>query len=181
MNMKKRILWITRTAVLTALLIVMQAATASFGNTIITGSVVNLILVLAVMLAGLASGLTVAAISPVVAKLLGIGPLWTLIPFIILGNAVLVGVWHFVGNRDPGRPVFAHGIALIGAAVAKFLTLYLGIVRIAIPYLLNLPEKQAAVVSGMFSIPQLLTALIGGGIALFMLPILKKAVTARGK
>ena len=62
------------------------------------------------------------------------------------------------------------------AALAKFLILYVGIVQIAVPLLLELPEPQAAVISNMFSIPQLLTALLGGGIALLVLPTLKKAI-----
>ena len=67
-------------------------------------------------------------------------------------------------------------IALAAAATAKFLALYLGIVQIAVPFLLRLPAPQAAVISNMFSIPQLLTALLGGGIALLVLTPLKKAI-----
>lgn len=177
--MDKKVLWITQTAVLTALLIIMQAVTASFGNTIITGSIVNLILIVAAIIAGLSSGLTVAAISPVFAKFLGIGPLWALIPFIITGNMVFVLIWYFLGNRNFGKPIVAYFIAGITAAVGKFLMLYTGIVIIAIPYLLNLPEKQATIISGMFSIPQLFTALVGGAIAIVMLPLLKKGVKSR--
>lgn len=177
--MNRKVLWITQTAVLTALLIVMQSVTAAFGNTIITGSVVNLILIVSVMIAGLSSGLTVALISPVFAKFLGIGPLWALIPFIVIGNIVLVLIWHFLGNRNFGKPMLVYVVTLVVAAVAKFLTLYAGIVKIAIPYLLNLPEQQAATISGMFSIPQLFTALIGGAAATIMLPLLKKAVKTR--
>jgi hypothetical protein len=179
MNMNKKVLWITQTAVLTALLIVMQAVTASFGNTIVTGSIVNLILILSVMIAGLSSGLTVAVISPVIAKFLGIGPLWMLIPFIVIGNIVLVFIWYFLGNRSFAKQMIVHIVTLVAAAVCKFLTLYVGIVLIAIPYLLNLPEKQATTISGMFSIPQLFTALIGGVIATVMLPLLKNAMKSR--
>ena len=177
--MNKNILWITRTAVFTALLIVMQAVTAPLGNTMITGSIVNLILICAVMISGPASGLTVAAISPVFAKLFGIGPLWTLIPFIMLGNMVLVLVWHFAGNRLPAQKYIAYIAAAVCAAVAKFCVLYVGIVQIAVPLLLQLPEKQAAVISGVFSVPQLFTALIGGAVAVILLPLLKKAVKGK--
>lgn len=67
-------------------------------------------------------------------------------------------------------------IALAAAATAKFLVLYLGIVQITVPFLLRLPAPQAAVISSMFSIPQLLTALLGGGVALLVLSPLKKAI-----
>ena len=68
-NNKGKTLWITRTAVFIALLVVLQAATASLGNTIITGSVVNMLLVVSVMTCGMMSGLCVAVISPVIVQL----------------------------------------------------------------------------------------------------------------
>lgn len=79
MNQEKT-LWITRTAIFVALLVVLQAATAALGNTIITGAVVNMLLVVSVMTCGMMSGLCVAVISPIMAKLIGIGPLWSLEP-----------------------------------------------------------------------------------------------------
>ena len=175
----RKVLWITQTAVLTALLIVTQAVTASLGNTLVTGSMVNLILIVAVMLAQLSSGLTVAAISPIFAKFLGIGPLWSLIPFIVIGNMVLVWVWHLLGNRKFGKPAIGYIIALVAAAIGKFLALYIGVVQIAVPYLLQLPDPQAVAISGMFSIPQLVTASIGGALAVIILPLLKKAAASR--
>jgi hypothetical protein len=69
--------------------------------------------------------------------------------------------------------------AAVTGAVCKFLTLYVGIVMVAVPLLLNLPEPQAAVISNMFSVPQLFTALIGGGIAVIILPVLEKAIALK--
>lgn len=174
--MKNNILWITRTAVLTALLIVMQTVTSAFGNTLVTGSIVNLILIISVMTCGLSTGLTVAVVSPMCAKLLGIGPLWSLIPFIIAGNIILVIIWYFIGNSKIWKKNFSYIIALVIAALSKFLILYLGIVQIAIPILLNLPKPQATIISNMFSIPQLFTALLGGILAIIALPFLKRSV-----
>lgn len=176
MDGKHNILWITRTAIFIALLIVLQAATVPLGNSIVTGSIVNMLLIVSVMTCGLASGLTVAAVSPVMAKFLGIGPLWTLIPFIMFGNVVLVLLWHFIGNRNMGKRYTAYIAALISATVAKFLALYIGIVQIAIPVFLGLPEPQAAVISNMFSIPQLITALVGGVLAMMLFPRLKQTI-----
>lgn len=173
---KERTLWITRTAVFFALLVVLQAATGALGSTIITGSVVNMLLIVSVMTCGMMSGLCVAVISPIMAKLIGVGPLWSLIPFIVAGNIILVLIWHFIGNRRWGHKYTAPIIALAAVATAKFLVLYLGIVQIAVPFLLRLPAPQAAVISSMFSIPQLLTALLGGGVALLVLSPLKKAI-----
>lgn len=172
--MNKKALWITRTAVFTALLIVMQALTAPLGNTLLTGAIVNFILIATVMICGLASGVTVAAISPACAKLIGIGPLWSLIPFIIAGNIVLVLIWNYIGNHSFGKEYVRNITAAVIAALGKFIVLYLGIVRFAVPLLLQLPEPQASVISGTFSIPQLFTALVGGALAVITLPVLKK-------
>lgn len=64
MEQKNRILRITRTAVLIALLVVLQAALMPLNNSLITGSIVNLLLIISVMTCGLSSGLCVAAVSP---------------------------------------------------------------------------------------------------------------------
>lgn len=173
---KKRTQWITHTALFIAMLAVLQAATAPLGNIIITGSIVNLLLIISVMTCGLASGLSVAVISPIIAKLIGIGPFWVLIPFITAGNVILVLLWHFVGGRETNHRYAAGIIALITAAASKFFVLYIGIVKIAVPLLLNLPEQQAKVISSMFSFTQLITAAIGGIIAIMILPSLKKAI-----
>lgn len=176
MNYKKRTLWITRTAVFIALLIVLQAATAPLGNVFITGSMVNMLLIVSVMTCGLSSGISVGVVSPVIAKLIGIGPLWFLIPFIAAGNVILVLLWHFIGDRESKQKYAAYIAALIAAAAGKFCVLYVGIVKIAVPLLLNLPEQQAKVISNMFSVTQFITALIGGIIAVMVLQPLKKAI-----
>ena len=176
MNDKKKILWITHTAIFIALLIVLQAATAPLGNVLITGTIVNLLLIVSVMTCGLASGLSVAVISPIVAKFFGIGPFWILIPFIAAGNIALILLWHFVGNLKTEHKYVANIAALITAAAAKFFVLYMGIVKVAVPFILGLPEQQAAVISQMFSFPQLITASAGGALAVLILPSLKKAI-----
>jgi hypothetical protein len=154
----------------------LQAATAPLGNVIVTGSIVNLLLIISVMTCGFSSGFSVAVISPVIAKLIGIGPLWILIPFIAAGNVTLVLLWHFIGNREIKHRYATYIAALIAAAAGKFFVLYIGIVKIAVPLLLNLPEQQAKVISNMFSFTQLITALTGGIIAVMVLPSLKKAI-----
>ena len=177
--------WITQTAALIALLIVCQALTASFGNVVLTGSIVNCILVIASVTGGLTSGLTVAALSPFFASLLGIGPALALWPILIcaaIGNSVLVSCWHFVvlwGKRTQKKPLLAFGIATAAAALAKFATLYTGVVVIALP-LMHLAEKQTAALSASFGISQLFTAAIGGAVASLALPALLKAVKRTG-
>ena len=170
----EKILWITRTGVLLSLHIVLQAVTVALGNQLVTGSVVNLMLIIGVMTTGLGTGVTVAILSPLVPTLLGFVPNWPIMPFIALGNVVLVLLWHFVGNREFGTKHLSKIAALILSAAAKFAVLYVGIVHIAAPYIIGLPRENPLAV--MFSYPQLITATIGGTVAILMLPLLKRAL-----
>ena len=163
--------WITRSAALTALLVTAQFTTAGFGNQYLTGSIVNLILAVSAISSGLAVGLTVAVISPVCAFLVGAGPGFpALIPFIMLGNTTYILAWNILKrlgkNEETGteRKLIYYS-APMAAALVKFLTLYVGVVFIAAPYLLELNEKQSAMITRMFSYPQFINALIGGIVA----------------
>jgi hypothetical protein len=173
----RKIIWITRTAVFIALLIGAQFVTRPLGQ-LVTGSLVNLILIVSGMTCGLASGLFVSVVSPVFATLLGIGPqFWPLAPFQMAGNAVIVTAWYLLGGKNVNFARYA--AALPVAAVSKFLVLYLGIVKIAIPYFFDLPQPQAERFSAIFSFPQLITAAIGGGLAIAALPLLKKILALK--
>ena len=169
--MKKKTLWLTQTAMLIALLLVLQSVTKG-GGQYVTGSCVNAVLAVAVLLGGLWCGLTVALVSPFCAFLLGIGPqLIAIIPAIALGNAVLVLVMHFVYGKSVWRRVWAW----LAAALGKFGVLYLVVVQL-LCRVLPLKQPQIDTFTTMFSAPQLVTALIGGGLALLMVPVLKKAL-----
>ena len=173
----EKVLWITRTAVLIALTVALQFFSLQLSNQFLTGSIVNFMLIMSVMTCGLATGLTVSAFTPILPTLLGFGPPWPLIPFIAAGNMALVTVWYFIGNREIINNYVAYIIAAVGGAVAKFLVLFLGVVQIALPYILGLPEGNA--LSIMFSYPQLITASIGGVCATLLLPPLLKAINQR--
>jgi uncharacterized membrane protein len=167
---KKRIQWIARTAMFLALLVVVQRVTRPLGSPLVTGSFVNMLLLLSTTTAGVSSGAALSILAPFFAKLIGHGPLWSFIPVIAAGNLAFVILWHFLtaksANTDgyPGmlRNLFAVGLS----AVVKFAVIYTGIVRIIVPAVLRLPEPQAGIVSWAFSYPQLITAVIGGILAL---------------
>ncbi|MDR0222029.1 MAG: hypothetical protein LBI38_00625 [Oscillospiraceae bacterium] len=171
MKTKKTVLTLTQTALLTAVLIGWQVGSAPLGNQILTGSGVNMILVITVMVCGTAPGLCVAAVSPAVAFLFGLGPKFpVLLPFIVAGNVLLVLTWRFVGNIKP--PEVWRVIALLSAASVKCAFLWLCAAKLAIPLLI--PQAPPAI-SAMFSFPQFVTASIGGAFALSVIPALKKA------
>ena len=160
---------ITRTAILIALLIALQAATRPLGNQFLTGSCVNLVLAVAAMICDVWSGVAVAVVSPFFAYFLGISPQIWLAPAIACGNVIYVLIIALLGKRLEGLAGGTCGVA--AAAVCKFVTLYLVVVKLFIP-VGNLPAKVAA----QFSWPQLVTALIGGFIALAIVPTVKKAL-----
>ena len=100
--MRKKILWITETAVMLALLVAVQGITAGLGNQFITGSCVNLVLAVTALMVGLWGGVAVAAVSPFVAFLLGIGQgLGFVAEFLVIAK-----------ERFPGRNQNRTGIAL---------------------------------------------------------------------
>lgn len=172
MEMKKKILWITQTGVLLALLVVLQGVTKPLGQ-FVTGSCVNAVLAVAVLTAGIWSGLAIALISPFVAFLFGIGPqVIAIVPAIAVGNAVYVTVIWLMGRNGK---LSMQILSVVAAAAAKALTLYLIVVQLLCRFL-PLKPKQIETFTQMFSWPQLVTALIGGAVALAIYKILKKAL-----
>lgn len=178
--MKEKTLWITKTALLIALLVVLQSVTKPLGQ-LVTGSCVNAVLAVAALLAGMASGLTVALVSPVFAFLFGIAPNLITVPVIMAGNTVFVLLLRLLGAEQLPRKILAVTVAALG----KFAVLYALVVWVVCgvaadvllaqgilkaPMLTNLPAT--------FSWPQLVTALIGGALAMAILPVLKKALRA---
>ena len=171
--MKRKTRWITETAIMLAMLVILQAVTKSAGQ-LVTGSCVNAVLAVSTLLSGCSSSLTVALLSPFVAFALGIGPqLLPIVPAIALGNAVYVLLLSRLCGRKP--PMWRCCLAVAGSAGAKFLTLYLVVVKLLCS-ILPLKQPQIATFSTMFAWPQLITALIGGAAALLIVPVIRKAL-----
>lgn len=173
-TLKGKALWITRTAAFIAGLVVVQFATAQFGSTLVTGVLVNLILIVSVVVCGPSTGAAVGVFSPIFAKMIGIGPDWSIIPLIVLGNIGLILLWSHIGNWQKIPQYATWVLALIIAASLKFLIIYFSVVRLVIPVILGLIEKQAAFISAAVSLPNLFMAAAGGTLAFLILPALKK-------
>ncbi len=184
--MKKKILWITETAVMLALLVTLQALTKPLGQ-IVTGSCVNAVLAIAVLLGGMGCGVTVAVISPVCAFLLGIAPNFITVLPIMVGNVCFVVLLRLIAGKS-ARPLWKQPVALAAAAVTKFAVLYVLVVKVicgvAADALLGQKLGQTVLLAppmlkmlpAMFAWPQLFTALIGGALALLIAPMLRKAL-----
>ena len=174
--MNKSIRWISRTAILLALTVVFQSlrlwipAMPANISQIVVGSLVNLCLIVAAVMTGISGGLIIAVVAPVIALIQGFTPVPVLVVPIALGNLVLVVMASLLYNRNPI-------LAIVTGAVLKFITLCLGVVKIVLPFFLpNAPDKMRAALSVQFSWPQLVTAGIGGVLAVEILTVLRKSV-----
>ena len=179
--MNKKIRWITETAVMLALLVSLQALTKPMGQ-LVTGSCVNAILAVSALVGGLSTGLTVALISPVLAFLLGIAPQILTVPAIMVGNSVFVVLLSLLADKS-GKNIAKQIIAWLAAAAAKFAALYAIVVWLICGVLSESLLASGAMKAPMlkalpatFSWPQLITALIGGAVALLIVPVLRKAL-----
>ena len=184
--MRKNIRWITETAILLALLVTLQALTKGFGQ-FVTGSCVNAILAVAALLGGMGCGITVALLSPVFAFLFGIAPNFITVLPIMLGNTCFVVLLRLIAGRSV-KPLWKQPVALAAAAVVKFGVLYLLVVQVIcgvaadgllgkkIGSLVLLAPPMLKMLPTMFAWPQLITALIGGALALAIVPVLRKAL-----
>ena len=179
--MNKKFLWITETAIMLALLVTLQALTKPAGQ-LVTGSCVNTILGVSALVGGLGCGLTVALVSPVLAFLMGIAPQILTVPAIMVGNSVFVILLCVLSDRT-GKNIVKQVIAWLAAAVAKFVALYLIVVQLICGVLSSsllasgaLKEPMLKALPATFSYPQLITALIGGAIALAIVPLIRHAL-----
>ncbi len=176
-----KVLWLTETAVMLALLITLQYFTKPLGQ-IVTGSCVNAVLAVTVLVAGYASGITVALLSPVFAYLLGIAPQILTVPAIMVGNTLFVLVLRLLAG-DTVKPYWRQIMAVVTAAVGKAGVLYLLVAKVICGVLAQnlldqglLKAPMLKALPATFSWPQLVTALIGGSLPVLITPVLRQAV-----
>lgn len=176
--MRKKLLWITETAIMLALLVTLQWATKPLGQ-IVTGSCVNTVLAVSALLVGLPGGLTVALLSPIFAFLFGIAPNPITVPVIMAGNCCFVALVRLYRKASVVRMISV----MLAAVVAKFAVMYVLVQwvicgALAQPLLAQgiLKKPMLSALPVTFGIMQLVTALIGGSVALLLVPVLKKAL-----
>lgn len=168
--------WIAYTAMGVALVVVAQwlgslipDIATIFGpfsvKQLITGTLVNCILLVFTAKSGLLSGAVIGVLSSILAAFMGISQI-VVTPAVAVGNALLCVVYSLLARQAKW-----HFPAMIVGAVVKCAFLWL-----TVPLILagaGLPEKQTAMLSIMFSWPQGVTALCGGVLAYPILSRLK--------
>ena len=182
----------TKQLVQTALLLAICIASQYFKNlsVYITGPIVNLTIILAVLYVGLWSGLLLSIIAPVTAFFFTGSPIMSAIPLmfpaVMAGNAVLaVTVWYFQKKTSFKWRLPA---GLIAGSVLKAVFMGIVIVLIILPIFgdniaSKLPKPEAlpmvlATAKVTFSVTQLTTALIGSALAYVIWMPLKKYLKA---
>ncbi|MCX7771762.1 MAG: ECF transporter S component [Clostridia bacterium] len=171
--MNRNIRFITRVAILLAITLVFQYLGRFMGpqNNFIVGPVVNAVLLIATQMTGLSGGLVIAIIAPIASALTNKAAIAPIIlafsPCIIAGNAILVLAYYFLKKRKKL-------VGVAAGAIGKSVFLY-GAILIFIG-LMKLNPKVGAALTLLFSWPQLVTAILGGMIALAILPVLERTI-----
>jgi len=149
--------FITRTAVLLAITLIFQFLKMP---QLITGSIVNAMLLIAAVTVGMWSGVSIGLLTPVIAFLVGIMGFPLLIPFIMIGNGLYVVLFSIQKNKLIGM--------IIGSLV-KFIWLSLSVKYILQLFNVKVPLK----IIQAFTTPQLITALIGGTLGIIVIALLE--------
>ena len=126
------------------------------------GSIVNFILIMALLTTGLPEALLVGIISPIAATIIGINKLPMMIPTIIIANMTLVIIYFIFKKKEI--------LSAILAPIAKFIVIFL-LARLTLHFFMpNAPDK----VVKAFSAIQLFTAYTGTIAAYLFNGIIKK-------
>ena len=165
---------LTEQITITAILLAICIASQFLKNlsVYITGPIVNLCLVLAVMTAGFMWGAVLAVITPVTAFLIASSPVMSavpgIIPLIMLGNLTLVVMVHFLFRPSVSAPkpllslrsVLMALLSCVAKGCIMGLTIALWLLPTFIPADSPLRDKMP-VFQTTFSVTQFVTAVIG--------------------
>jgi len=127
----------------------------------ITGPIVNAVLFISTAVLGIGAGILLSFLPSMISAFAGLLPLPLLpmIPYIIMGNAILVLTFGVLRKKN-------FWVGAISAAFLKFVFLFLSSSFVISWFIKNpLPQKIIA----MMTWPQLITALLGTGITYFLL------------
>ena len=145
----------------------------------VTGPLVNLMLFLTAMVLNPLSAMALGCLTPVIAVIRGQLPaiLLPMVPFIIIGNALLILGFSFTKQalegifriRPPKTKSIPHWVGIIAGSTSKFLWLYAS-ASFVLPVIFgkNLPANFIATMA----LPQLVTALIGGMLSILIYTML---------
>lgn len=179
-NNKKTITWVAEAGLLLALLVVVQLLSFAVPKSVplvsqlFTGSLVNLVLIVGAGSVGFSGTAIAAILSPVLALIFGQLAFPQMVPVVAIGNLVIVAViWAFFRNNGKLSKGSAFGLNIAGiavGAVAKTAFLWAATSLLIVPIFFVGKAAIGQKLAMMFSWPQLVTAIIGGILALIVLP-----------
>lgn len=138
----------------------------------VTGPIINAIFILTLFLVGIRSALVVCLVPSLMALSGGLLPavLAPVVPFIMIGNAILVLSIDWFYNNWSSKKV-GYWIGVVVGSALKFSFLYFSVSFIS---RLLLKQELAIKVAQMMSWPQFATAVLGGILAYAILKSLRK-------
>lgn len=149
----------------------------------VTGPLVNMMLFITTLVLTPLAGIILGSLTPVIAALRGQLPgfLIPMVPFIIVGNAILVLVFSGIrrllqrvenkSNIILSLPVW---LGILGGSFLKFVWLFYS-ATLLLPLLIRKPLPETVI--AMMAMPQFITALIGGLLAVVILNLLKRRIS----
>ncbi len=146
---------------LVTLILIAFGAPLLFNHQLIAGPIVNATLFLSTMILGVRYGAAVAVVPSAIAFSVGVLPIPYMIPFIVLGNMVLVFSFHYFKQMG-------YWPSVVISSFLKFSFLLLFAFLITETLLYGDVAKQLMLMMGWM---QFLTALLGGVIAFAYLKI----------
>jgi riboflavin transporter len=165
-NIKK----LVRSSFLLAVAIVFQIIGKSNPaiSQLLVGSVVNAVLLIAAFSCGTFWGASVGILTPVLAWSFGQlpGPFGPFIPFIALGNAIYVICLSLLIDYK----AWGKYAGYVLGSLLKYLFLSISVLKLVHVFGIKLPPLAVK----MMTTPQLITALIGGAIALVLVEVLSR-------
>jgi len=173
---------ITESALLIALAIVFQSlrfiSPAIMGNlagVFVIGSLVNLVIFVAIGRVGFGGAALVSIITPLVAVLEGHLPNILLAPAVIIGNLIIAFVWWLLNKK---LNLVSQTITVFIASILKFLFLWWAVPWTFVTFLYGSwsgnADKTLSLLYANMSWPQLVTGIIGGLLAVVVLRVLPK-------
>lgn len=165
---------LVRASLLLALAIAAQAVGRSFPqiSQLFVGSIVNAVLIIAAISSGMQWGILVGGLTPLLAWSIGQlpAPFGPFVPFIMLGNIIFVVIFSVINKMGNKASIFG----VIISSLLKFGFLSLASSKLITVFNLGVPKKVADKLVISMGTPQLITALLGGFIALVLTNLLKK-------
>ena len=149
----------------------------------VTGPLVNMMLFITTLVLTPLAGIILGSLTPVIAALRGQLPgfLIPMVPFIIVGNAILVLVFsgirrllQRVENKSNVLLSLPVGLGILGGSFLNFVWLFYS-ATLLLPLLIRKPLPEPVI--AMMAMPQFITAIVGGLLAVVILNLLKRRIS----